>query len=44
MIAIFIGVFLAINVNSIGARVIGVFGITTAVIAIYRVIKVIPKI
>ena len=44
MIAIFIGVFLMINVNSIGARVIGVFGITTAVIAIYRVIKVIPKI
>ena len=43
MIAIFIGVFLMINVNSIGARVIGVFGITTAVIAIYRVIKVIPK-
>jgi hypothetical protein len=44
LIAIFIGVFLVINVNSIGARVIGVFGITTAVIAIYRVIKVIPKI
>ena len=44
IIAIFIGVFLMINVNSIGARVIGVFGITTAVIAIYRVIKVIPKI
>jgi hypothetical protein len=44
LIAIFIGVFLMINVNSIGARVIGVFGITTAVIAIYRVIKVIPKI
>ena len=44
LIAIFIGVFLVINVNSIGARVIGFFGITTAVIAIYRVIKVIPKI
>ena len=44
MIAIFIGVFLLINVNSIGARVIGCFGITTAVVAIYRVIKVIPKI
>ena len=44
LIAIFIGVFLVINVNSIGARVIGVFGITTAVVAIYRVIKVIPKI
>ena len=44
MIAIFIGVFLVINVNSIGARISGVFGITTAIIAIYRVIKVIPKI
>jgi hypothetical protein len=44
MIAIIIGAFLALNVNSIGARVIGVFGITTAIIAIYRVIKVIPKI
>ena len=44
LIAILIGVFLVINVNSIGARVIGVFGITTAVVAIYRVIKVIPKI
>jgi len=44
LIAIFVGVFLLINVNSIGARVIGVFGITTAVVAIYRVIKVIPKI
>ena len=43
LIAILIGVFLVINVNSIGARVIGVFGITTAVIAIYRVKKVIPK-
>ena len=43
LIAIFIGAFLVINVNSIGARVIGVFGITTAVVAIYRVIKVIPK-
>ena len=44
VIAIFIGVFLMINVNSIGARISGVFGITTAIIAIYRVIKVIPKI
>ena len=44
IIAIFIGVFLVINVNSIGARISGVFGITTAIIAIYRVIKVIPKI
>ena len=43
-VAILVGIMLMINVNSIGARVIGVFGITTAVIAIYRVIKVIPKI
>jgi hypothetical protein len=44
LIAIFIGVMLIINVNSIGSRVIALFGITTAVIAIYRIIKIIPKI
>ena len=44
LIAIFIGVMLIINVNSIGARLIAIFGITTAVIAIYRIIKIIPKI
>ena len=44
VIAIFIGVFLMINVNSIGARVIGSFGVMTASIAIYRIIRVIPKI
>ena len=44
VIAIFIGVFLMVNVNSIGARVIGLFGITTALIAVYRIIKVVPKI
>ena len=44
VIAIFIGVFLMINVNSIGARVIGIFGVMTASIAIYRIIRVIPKI
>ena len=44
VIAIFIGVFLMINVNSIGARVIGSFGVITASIAIYRIIRVIPKI
>jgi hypothetical protein len=32
-----------INVNSIGAMIMGVIGIATAVFAIYRVIKVIPK-
>ena len=44
LIAIFIGVILIINVNSIGSRVMAIFGITTAVIAIYRIIKIIPKI
>jgi len=44
LIAIFIGVMLIINVNSIGSRVIALFGITTAVIAIYRIIKIIPMI
>jgi ATP-dependent protease ClpP protease subunit len=44
VIAIFIGVFLMINVNSIGARVIGSFGVVTASMAIYRIIRVIPKI
>jgi hypothetical protein len=44
LIAIFIGVMLIINVYSIGARLIAIFGITTAVIAIYRIIKIIPKI
>jgi hypothetical protein len=44
LIAIFIGVMLIINVNSIGSRVIALFGITTAVISIYRIIKIIPKI
>ena len=44
VIAIFIGVFLMINVNSIGARVVGSFGVMTASIAIYRIIRVIPKI
>jgi len=44
VIAIFIGVFLMINVNSIGARIVGSFGVVTASIAIYRIIRVIPKI
>jgi len=42
-VAILVGIMLIINVNSIGAMIIGVIGITTAVFAIYRVIKVIPK-
>ena len=44
LIAIFIGVMLIVNVDSIGSRVIAIFGITTAAIAIYRIIKIIPKI
>ena len=43
-VAILVGIMLMINVNSIGAMIMGVIGITTAVFAIYRVIKVIPKI
>ena len=43
LIAIFIGVMLIINVNSIGSRVMAIFGITTAAIAIYRIIKNNPK-
>ena len=43
LVAIFVGIMLIINVNSIGAVIAGLIGITTAVFAIYRVIKVIPK-
>jgi len=43
LVAILVGIMLVINVNSIGAMIIGVLGIATAVFAIYRVIKVIPK-
>ena len=42
-VAILVGIMLVINVNSIGAMIMGVIGIATAVFAIYRVIKVIPK-
>ena len=42
-IAIFVGIMLIVNVNSIGAVITGLIGITTAVFAIYRVIRVIPK-
>ena len=44
LVAILVGIMLMINVNSIGAMIMGVIGIATAVFAIYRVIKVIPKI
>ena len=43
VIAILVGIMLIVNVNSIGALITGLIGITTAVFAIYRVIKVIPK-
>ena len=43
VVAILVGIMLIINVNSIGAFITGLIGITTAVFAIYRVIKVIPK-
>jgi len=42
-VAILVGIFLVINVNSLGALIMGVVGIATGIIAIYRVIKVIPK-
>jgi hypothetical protein len=42
-VAILVGIMLMINVNSIGVMIMGVIGIATAVFAIYRVIKVIPK-
>jgi hypothetical protein len=42
-VAILVGIMLIINVNSIGAMFMGIIGIATAVFAIYRVIKVIPK-
>ena len=42
-IAILVGIMLMINVNSIGAMIMGVVGIATGIIAIYRVIKVIQK-
>ena len=44
LVAILVGIMLIINVNSIGAVITGLIGITTALFAIYRVIRVIPKI
>ena len=32
-----------INVNSIGAMILALIGITTGASAIYRVVKIIPK-
>jgi hypothetical protein len=42
-IAILVGIMLIINVNAIGAVITGLIGISTALFAIYRVIRVIPK-
>ena len=44
VIAIFFGISLIVSVNSIGARIMGSFGVITAGAAIYRIFKVIPKI
>jgi hypothetical protein len=44
VVAIFFGISLIVSVNSIGARIMGSFGVITAATAIYRIIKVIPKI
>ena len=42
-IAILVGIMLIVNVKSIGAVITGLIGISTALFAIYRVIRVIPK-
>ena len=42
-VAILVGIFLVININSLGALIMGVVGIANGIIAIYRVIKIIPK-
>ena len=43
LIAILVGAMIIINVNSIGAVILALIGITTGIIAIYRVVKIIPK-
>jgi hypothetical protein len=43
LIAILVGVMIMINVDSIGAIILGLIGTITGVIAIYRVVKIIPK-
>ena len=42
-IAILVGIMMIINVNSIGALIMGTIGATCGGVAIYRVIKIIPK-
>ena len=43
LLAIVVGIMLIINVNSIGALIMGTLGAACGGVAIYRVIKVIPK-
>ena len=43
LVAIFVGIMLILNVGSIGAMIMGALGAACAGVAIYRVIKVIPK-
>ena len=43
LIAILVGFMLIINVNSIGALIMGALGAACGGVAIYRVIKIIPK-
>jgi hypothetical protein len=43
LIAILVGVMIIINVDSIGAMILALIGIITGAIAIYRVVKIIPK-
>jgi hypothetical protein len=43
LLAIVVGIMLILNVNSIGAFIMGTLGAACGGVAIYRVIKVIPK-
>jgi hypothetical protein len=43
LLAIVVGIILILNVGSIGAMIMGALGAACAGMAIYRVIKVIPK-
>jgi hypothetical protein len=43
LLAIVVGIILILNVGSIGAMIMGALGTACAGVAIYRVIKVIPK-
>jgi hypothetical protein len=43
LLAIVVGIILILNVGSIGAMIMGALGAACAGVAIYRVIKVIPK-